>query len=235
MEQTKEIQQNIDTNFLKLIAIICMVIDHIGKIFFPNNVVMAIIGRIAFPLFAYCVAVGCLYTKSINKYILRLLVFAVISQPFFVLAFHPTWNGFFENFLVSNIFFTLVAGVLAVNAMMNLKKHWWMLLIVVAMEILIGLDYGFYGIILIVIFYLCRNKSWLSALLTITWMMWSGMFGDYLYIGFIGLDIQFFALLALPLIYIHTNINPRINKYFFYIFYPAHFLIIFLLRIMLKV
>jgi hypothetical protein len=109
------------TNFLKLVAIVCIVIDHIGKIFFPENMVMAIIGRIVFPLFSYCVAVGCLYTKNTKKYIIRLLSFAVISQPFFVLAFHPTWTGFWENILVSNIFFTLVAGVLAVNALMNIK------------------------------------------------------------------------------------------------------------------
>jgi hypothetical protein len=103
------------------------------------------------------------------------------------------------------------------------------------MELLIGLDYGFYGIILMAIFYLCRNKSWLSALLTLAWMMLLGMFGDYLHIGSIGLDIQFFAVLALPLIHIHTNIRPRINKYFFYAFYPAHFLIIFLLRTIINV
>ena len=212
-----------------------MVIDHIGKMFFPDNMVMAIIGRIAFPLFAYCVVVGCLYTKNTKKYIIRLLSFAVISQPFFVLAFHPTWSGFLENILVSNIFFTLVAGVLAVNALMNIKKHWWMLLIVVVMELLIGLDYGFHGIILMVIFYLCRNKGWLSAVLTLVWMMWAGMFGDYLHIGSIGLDVQFFAVLALPLIHIHTNIKPRINKYFFYAFYPSHFLIIFIVRTMMKI
>ena len=235
MEQMKKIQQNLDTNFLKLIALICMLIDHVGKIFFPESMVMLIIGRIAFPLFAYCAAVGCLYTKNTKKYILRLLIFAVISQPFFVLAFHPTWNDFRENLLVSNIFFTLVAGVLAVSALMNIKKHWWMLLLAAAMEIIIGLDYGFYGIILMVIFFLCRNKSRLSALLTLAWMMWSGMFGDFLHIGSIGLDLQFFAVLALPLIYLHTNINPRINKYFFYAFYPAHLLILFLLRAILKI
>ena len=235
MEQTKKIQQNLDTNFLKLIAIICMVTDHIGKIFFPENMIMAIIGRIAFPLFAYCLVVGCLYTKNTKKYILRLLIFAVVSQPFFVMAFHPTWESFWENILVANIFFTLIAGVFAITALMDIKKHWWMLLIAIATELLIGLDYGFFGITLMAIFYLCRNKTWLSALLSLAGMIcWNGL-GDYLHIGPIGLDLQFFAVLSLPLIYVHTNVKPRIHKYFFYAFYPAHLLIIFIFRILLKI
>lgn len=235
MEQAPKIQQNLDTNFLKLIAITSMIIDHVGKVFFPENILMAVIGRIAFPLFAYCLVVGCLYTRSTKKYLMRLAIFAVISQPVFNMAFHPTWDEFWLEFFSLNIFFTLVAGVLAVNALMNIKKNWWMLAVVLAMEILLGLDYGFYGIIMMVIFYLCRNKTWLSAILVSVWMLWNASLGDFLYIGSIGLDRQFFAILALPLIYIHTSVSPRINKYFFYAFYPAHLLAIFAARMLLKV
>lgn len=238
MENTQTqppIRQNLDTNFLKLIAIICMAVDHVSKIFLPGNMVLAIIGRIAFPLFAYCLVVGCLYTSNVKKYILRLSIFAVVSQPFYIMAFHSTWEGFIENILVANIFFTLVAGVLAVSALMDIKKRWWMLLITIAMELFIGLDYGFYGIGLMVIFYLCRNKSWLSALLAVAWMCWCGMLGNFITVFGVGLDLQFFAILALPLIYMHTDIRPKINKYFFYAFYPAHLLIIFLVRLALQV
>lgn len=234
--QTPRIKQNLDTNLLKLIAIICMVIDHVGKIFFPDNLILAIIGRIAFPLFAYCLVVGCIYTRNIKKYIIRLGIFALISQPIFNMAFHPTWQQFWEEFFSVNIFFTLVAGLLAVSALMDIKKRWWMLFIPVAMEIFIGLDYGFYGIVLMIIFYLCRNKSWLSLLLAVAWMCLDGLRGDFVTIfNVIGLDRQFFALLALPLIYIHTNIKPKINKYFFYAFYPAHLLILFCVRMVLHV
>jgi hypothetical protein len=236
VENNKKLQQNLDTNFLKLVAIITMVIDHAGRIFFPGNILLGILGRIAFPLFAYCLVVGCLYTHDVKKYILRLSVFAVVSQPFFGMAFHPTWEQFWQEFFIVNIFFTLVAGVLAVNALMNIKRNWWMLCVVVAMELFIGLDYGFYGIGLMVIFYLCRNKSWLSAMLAAAWTLFmGGMFGDFVQFGGIGLDRQFFALLALPLIYVHTNFNPKIHKYVFYAFYPAHLLILFLARMLLGV
>lgn len=234
-EHAVKIRQNLDTNFLKLIAILCMAIDHVGKVFFPENIAMAVIGRIAFPLFAYCLVVGCLYTRNFKKYILRLTVFAVISQPIYNMAFHPTWAQFLQELFSVNIFFTLVAGVLAVRALMNIKRNWWMLLITIAMEIFIGLDYGFYGIVLMMIFYLCRNKSWLSVLLAAAWMIWFSARGSFVHIGPLGLDKQFFALLALPLIYLHTNVNPRINKFFFYAFYPAHLLLIFVLRIILGI
>lgn len=235
MNETNKTQQNLDTGFLKLIAIISMAIDHVGKIFFPDNILMAIIGRIAFPLFGYCLVVGCLYTSNYKKYILRLLVFAVISQPFYNMAFHPSWEEFLQEFFSVNIFFTLIAGVLAVNALMEIKKHWWMLALALAMEVLIGLDYGLYGIILMLIFYLCRNRSWLSALLALAWIIWCGGAGDFLQLGPVSLGLQFFAILALPLIYIHSNVKPKINKYFFYAFYPAHLLLIFIVRIILKV
>jgi hypothetical protein len=235
MENNRKILQNLDTYFLKLVAIISMVIDHTAKIFFPNDMALAIIGRIAFPLFAYCLVVGCLYTRNFKNYILRLSVFALISQPFYVMAFHHTWEGFVENILVANIFFTLVAGVLAVNALMNIKKNWWMLLIVVTMEIFIGLDYGFYGVGLMMLFYLFRNNNALSAITTTIWAAGGMGLGDFLYVGPIGLDLQFFAILALPLVYIHTKFNPKINKYLFYAFYPAHFMMLFVVRILLDI
>lgn len=91
MNNEVKIRQNLDTNFLKIVAIISMFIDHAGEVFFPDSMIIAIIGRIAFPLFAYCIVVGCLYTHDMKKYILRLAIFAVVSQPIYNMAFHPTW------------------------------------------------------------------------------------------------------------------------------------------------
>jgi hypothetical protein len=209
-----------------------MVIDHVSKAFFPENIPMEIIGRIAFPLFAYCIAVGCLYTHSLKKYVLRLFVFALISQPFVVLAHLDNGDSLIQNILSPNIFFTLLAGVIAISACMNLKKRWWLFIIPIAMEIFIGLDYGFYGIVLMLIFYLCRDHSWLSALLVVAWTAWMWLSGDFVSIFGFGIDKQLCSLLALPLIYFHTSFNPKINKYFFYAFYPAQWLAIFLLKML---
>lgn len=233
MEATLKIKQNLDTNFLKMIAILSMTIDHICKIFIPDSIVLAIIGRIAFPLFAYCLVVSCLYTKDFKKYILRLAAFAILSQPFFNLAFHPTLEQFWRELFSLNIFFTLIAGALAVKGLMDVKKNWWMLALSIVMEIVLGLDYGFYGIILMMLFYLCRNKNWLSVLLVFSWMVCSNGVGDFVVIGAMGFNRQFFAVLALPFIYIHSNFELQVHKSFFYIFYPVHLFILCIVRILL--
>lgn len=63
----KVISTNTNTSWLKIIALITMTCDHIGKMFFPKITILQIVGRIAFPLFAYCLAVGCIYTYDIKK------------------------------------------------------------------------------------------------------------------------------------------------------------------------
>lgn len=83
------LQTNLDTDLLKLIAIVSMLIDHIGGAFFPTVGMFRWIGRLAFPIFCYCLTVGLLYTHDIKRYLGRLALFAVISQPFYVLATHP--------------------------------------------------------------------------------------------------------------------------------------------------
>lgn len=83
-----KLKTNLNTNFIKIIAIAAMTIDHVGTVFFPEYPAFRWIGRIAFPLFCYCLTVGMLYTHDIRKYALRLGAFALISQPFWILAFH---------------------------------------------------------------------------------------------------------------------------------------------------
>lgn len=82
METQSKLKTNLDTNLLKLVAVTSMVIDHVGHVFFPQYPVFRWIGRMAFPLFCYCLTVGMLYTHDIKKYLGRLAVFSIISQPF---------------------------------------------------------------------------------------------------------------------------------------------------------
>ena len=99
------LKTNLNTDLLKLIAITAMLIDHIGGAFFPDVGFFRWIGRLAFPIFCYCLTVGLLYTRDVRKYLLRLGVFALVSQPFYVLAFHP--HDFVAQFTNWNIFCTL--------------------------------------------------------------------------------------------------------------------------------
>ena len=101
-----------------------------------------------------------MYTRDIRRYLGRLALFAVVSQPFFVLAFHP--HNFWEELTSWNIFVTLFFSLLAIYGVKE-RKWWWFLLGVLAINVL-NADYANTGVILTLIFYLCRNKPWLGAL-----------------------------------------------------------------------
>ena len=204
-----------------------MIIDHIGASFFPQVIILRVIGRIAFPLFAYCLVVGCLYTRDFRKYLLRLLVFAIISQPVYVLNVF----GRLEYWFYLNIMFTLLFGAFAVYSLMDFRRRWWLLLPCIAACVFLHLEYGTYGIILIVAFYMLREKRWLSAVvLTLILALPAIRFVN----GVIKLNYQGFAVLAAPFIYARTDTKLRLNKYFFYVFYPAHLWVIFAVGRVLK-
>lgn len=228
------LKTNLDTNFIKLIAILSMTVDHVGSAFFPEYPAFRWIGRIAFPLFCYCMTVGMLYTHDIKKYALRLGAFALISQPFWILAFHA--DDIVGNLLNLNIFFTLLVSLLSVWGFK--EKKWWLFAAGLILLNVINFDYAMTGLILMLIFYLCRNKPWLGAVIyAISYLpaLWGGSLEDplALKIGDWAIGFEIFALLALPFIYAHTRFNPRISKWFFYIYYPAHLLVIFLIKMIL--
>ena len=146
--QTPKLRTNLDTNFLKLFAILTMVVDHVGTVFFPQHPEFRWVGRLAFPIFCYCLTVGLMYTRDIRRYLGRLALFAVVSQPFFVLAFHP--HNFWEELTSWNIFVTLFFSLLAIYGVKE-RKWWWFLLGVLAINVL-NADYANTGVILTLIF-----------------------------------------------------------------------------------
>lgn len=222
-QDVPRLKTNLDTDFLKVIAIVSMLIDHIGGAFFPQVGLFRWIGRLAFPIFCYCLTVGLLYTRNTGRYLLRLGLFALLSQPFYVLAFHP--HDFWGQFTNWNIFFTLFLSLLA---MVGLKeRRWWLFALAFFVVCWWNFDYSGTGIMLMLIFYLCRNHPKVGAALFVLLYLaalWSGSPADplSLQLGALCIDWIFFAVLAAPLIFIPTHTNLHINKWFFYGFYPAH-------------
>ena len=226
-----KLKTNLDTNLLKLIACISMLIDHVGKVFFPQYIVFRWIGRLAFPIFCYCLTVGLLYTHNIYKYLLRLGIFAIISQPFYILAFHP--NDFFNNILNLNIYFTLFISLLAVWGFK--EKKWFVFIIAIIITALVNFDYSLNGIILMLIFYLCRNKPKLGVVLFILnyipILFNTSITDSYaLVIGNYAIGFECFSLFAIPFIFLKTSINFKISKWIFYVFYPLHLFVIYVFR-----
>lgn len=229
----RRLQTNLDTDFLKIIAIISMTVDHVGSAFFPQYPVFRWIGRLAFPIFCYCMTVGMLYTRDIKKYLIRLAVFAFLSQPVYVLAFNA--DRFWEEFTSLNIFFTLFVSLLGLWSFR--EKKWWLFAAVVLALMCINFDYAATGLILMLIFYLCRNKPWLgAALYVLSYLPALNSYPDdplALTVAGHAIGFEIFCILAAPLIFLNTNTKIKISKWFFYAFYPLHLLAIYIVKIIL--
>ena len=232
-ETGPRLKTNLDTDLLKLIAIVSMLIDHIGGAFFPEAGVFRWIGRLAFPIFCYCMTVGLLYTRDIKRYLGRLAVFAVVSQPFYVLAFHPHDWMVDLNWTNWNIFFTLFLSLLAMYGWK--ERKWWLFIAAFLVISIWNFDYSAIGIQLMLIFFLCRNHPKIGAALYVLAYLpalWSGWPDDPLCLSLGGLTVDWaiFAIFAAPLIFIPTHSNIKVPRWFFYAFYPAHLAVIALIQ-----
>lgn len=234
---------NLDTSLLKLVAFVTMFIDHLGASMFGSCQEMRIIGRIAFPLYAWCLVVGSVKTRDPLRYGLRLLILAVISQPLNMLALNHTWSEL-------NILFLLVIGLIAIEGIRRrflLSQIWVPALCYLALGF-IDANYGWRGLTFIIIMYLARNSlGGLMAACVGYFFFWGassstvgGMFGlQFTFLSWPGIGaaisplfrLQAMAWLALPFIAIKTNTGIRLNKWVGYALYPAHLLIIAILRL----
>lgn len=249
---------------LKIIAIIAMTVDHFAKILgqsgllsiFPGMSLstsyliinlMEGIGRIAFPLFAFMIAEGASKTHSLPKYIGRLMLFAVISEPIFYYAFSiqtASVEGFFTGLLrlhLTNVFFTLALGVVAIYIYQMLEKKpskKKLLIFIPALLFLIlfagyaKCDYGIAGVILIIAFYLAKKKIYKIAVIVV-WALGLYIFGQaFNGFGFNWSQVTSYAVIdcicaIIPGIWIwfYNGKRGKPLKWSFYIYYPAHLLI----------
>jgi hypothetical protein len=218
------------SNYIKLIAMITMLIDHIGFIIFPDQIIFRVIGRIAFPLFAYQLCVGYFYTKNIKNHIVRMFTFGIGIQLFlsiFIYFFKINQDlGYF------NIFFTLTLGLLAIYFYDN-KKYFSLFLVLIIPLLLehlgITLDYGLYGIAMILALYVFYIKI-KSTILIISAIALSSL----VYCFSVNDYLQLYCLLSIFFIIKPLSLNLRIPKYFFYWFYPAHLAVLHIINIVLK-
>ena len=227
---------------LKILAIITMLIDHAGVLLIPQNtpqyVVFRAVGRIAFPIFAFLIVEGYFHTRDISKYMKRLAVFAIISEiPYNLLlsgqalsvAKHSNLVLYEQLFNTSgqNVFFTLLAGLAAIYCMKKYERSKYStvllpLALALAAELL-HTDYGAFGVVTIIFFYVFRNNR-LSAIASV-----GALNIAFACLGFFDSNayIQGFAVLAMIPIYFYSGNKGPSLKYFFYAFYPVHILLLF--------
>ena len=237
---------NTDTGLLKVIAFASMLIDHVGYIFFPSAMWLRIIGRLGFPLFAYCVAAGFVYTRSVKKYALRHLAFGVVSQPFYTLAnypesvgrlFDPLNYGDFWVALVNlnenlhlNIGFTLLLGLLALYGIR--EKKYWCTALSALFSLSPAFEYSFYGVGLIIVIYSFFKSSRDSFGIIVGIFLFAPFIVGNRFYNFLGFNIdpQGFAILALPLMLMRTNAKIKIPRLLNYGFYPIHLAVLYLIN-----
>lgn len=184
---------------------------------FPENMVLRCIGRLSFPIFCFLLTEGARYTRDIRKYMIRLGGFALISEIPYDLAFH----GKAVDPGYQNVFFTLLLGLILIymlerSAELPLKAV--EILAVMSAADFLRTDYSFKGILLIAVFYLLRENLWLKTACAAVWnFLWNG-------------SIQGYGALAMLPIAMYNGERGRKMKYFFYVFYPAHLIVLFLVH-----
>lgn len=239
---------------LRIIASVCMLLDHIGYIL-PQYPVLRCIGRLAFPLYVFLLVNGYRHTKSRPVYALRLGLFALLSQlPFSLFC------GYDNYFLKGNVFFTLLFALMLLwltDSLAGRRKLRFLAPLPALLAYglchvgLLPMDYGAKGFLLALTFYYLGDKKLLCLLASFVSLFHAQLlaYGIGLLQLLLGREavfapptqwvlLQLFALAALPLIWLYTgkkgwspasHLGKRALQWSFYLFYPAHLLILYLL------
>lgn len=220
---------------LKVIAMITMFCDHLGDSMLKGYSNFNLIGRIAFPIFAFQISEGYQKTSNLKKYFLRLFIFAIISQIPYMLVL----SLFSDNIYKFNIFFTLFFGLLTIfvydkinnfkiNKFIKFFYGFTFMLFIGYIAQLLRFDYGFWGIIVIFSFYLFRNSKLIS---TICFLILC-VIKYIVQIIINGYDYRYILMCIctmLPIVFINMY-NKKQGykiKYFLYLFYPVHLLFLY--------
>lgn len=227
-------------NTLKIIAALSMLIDHIGVIFLPDVAILRIFGRIAFPIYAFMIAEGCAYTKNKLRYFLTVFSLGVSCQIVYYMYDSSAYMGILITFSLS---------ILVVYAMQYLKnalfvakdsriKQWvasvaflFTIASVYFFSKIVFIDYGFWGCMAPVFASIFRKpEANVSA-------VWDKLDHRVIHILMLGIclvmlscaygGVQIYSLLAILLLLLYSGERGKIKmKYFFYIFYPVHLVLL---------
>ena len=219
-------KKGLSNNQLKLIAMLTMTADHVGLMLLPHIPALRLVGRLAFPVYAYMIAEGCRHTGSMPRYLGGVAALAAVCQGVYFFAMGSVYQSIMVTFSLSILLIWLLQTALR-------KKTVWAWLIAAigigaayfTSEVLpgwlpdtdFGVDYGFLGILLPVAVWVGRSRGekLLCAAVVLSLMAVGGWSG------------QWFALLALPLLALYNGQRGRLRlKWLFYVYYPAHLVIL---------
>lgn len=219
--------------WLKIVACITMVCDHI-KYVFPvlNTEIMEFLGRMSFPLFAFLIVESYTHTKNFKKYITRLIILAIVSQ----IPFMRFRSVYLSQKMYLDVIFTFILGI---AGMVVLDKKWnnfikvLIITIIIILADVLNVDYNSYGVIMVLLFYVTRNNK-VARNIFITVLMTAFYIKSYKYAMLtnrLAIISMMGTISSLFVISLYNGEEGRKIKYFYYIFYPAHLLIFYLISL----
>ena len=233
----------INNNILKIIAMILMLLDHLWGTIIPGNQWMTLIGRMAFPIFAFLIVEGFFHTSDLKKYMKRLFIFGLISE----IPFNLIYTGSIIFPFHQNVMFTLLLGLLIINEIDKLKNNKEIkkkiipilkIFLFLLISIIGFVDYGVTGVLTIVVFYLFRGfkLAWIGQLISLILLYIVFFEGQSVILNIFNheyfLPLQSIGVLSLIFIWLYNGEkgkNNKLIKYLFYSFYPVHMLVIYLI------
>lgn len=211
-------------NLLKILALLFMLIDHIGEFIFSRSLVFRLIGRLSMPIFVYLVVQTVKRGKNLKSYFWHLLVLAIVTELLFFSTFQPPVLNIIFNFL----------GLLVL-----LRGPIWSKFLLIPIYALLKIDYSWLVLALGATFYLVKSRTWqviwafLANFIFCLLMLWEAQVWTPL--GF----VQMLSVLSLPLIFLIEACEDKFPeksflrrpqfRYFFYVFFPVHRILLFLL------
>lgn len=227
MTDLSETPLRLSGNQLKIIALIAMTCDHVGVILLPHVQILRIIGRISMPIFAWMIAQGCRYTRSPGKYLGRVALLGVGCQIVMYIAIGALEQGILITFSLS------IGLILLLKWLRQRPGFLWLMLpalgavfvltVLLPKVLTVGnfcIDYGIWGVLLPVLIYVGADKKQSLLLAAAGLALLSVQKGGN----------QWYCLLSLPLLALYDGQRgERKLKYVFYIYYPVHLAVIYLL------
>ena len=237
-------ERKLNSNHLKMIAIIAMTIDHAADLLFPGfqanpvAVILHIIGRLTAPIMWFFICEGYHYTRNIKKYMLRLFVFAIISHFAYCFAFGinviPFSTGIFNQ---TSVIYPLFISVLVMWLQdTELKINNFAKSIIVFILVWSAFPADWSCIAVLAIMGMCKNRGNLYKQM-LSMMIWVIVYAivSFFFVNRVYGIIQLFVFLVYPLLkqYNGERGKAKWTKWLFYIYYPAHLVIVGILRIAL--
>ncbi|MCR5383029.1 MAG: conjugal transfer protein TraX [Saccharofermentans sp.] len=225
----------LDGTVLKIIAMVSMVFDHAGDMFFPDVLWPRMIGRLAMPLFAFCITEGYIHTRDKKKYLFRMGIFALVSEVPFDLAFEGKVSLNHQNIMLTFfmsilalMLFDLVRGKINEDTgRYSIGKTILGSLVIIgtaAVAILIKADYTIFAVISVFLFYLFKDtKHFIRTGVGVAFLALTRTMGYYCTTG----------LSIIPLL-LYNGKKGKGLKWLFYAFYPGHLMLLYLIKLIVN-